>query len=41
MRFGERSLVNTPDVPEMIIDVHPDEDDFNADVEILDTESVE
>ena len=35
--FGERAR----DVAEMIIDTHPDEDDSDADVEILDNESVE
>ena len=35
--FGERA----PDVAEFIIDIHPDEDDSDGDVEILDNESVE
>ena len=35
--FGERA----PDVAEMIIDIHPDQDDSDADMEILDNESVE
>ena len=35
--FGEHA----PDVAKMIIDIHPDEDDSHADVEILDNKSVE
>ena len=38
MDFGERAPGS--DVSEMIIDIHPDEDDSDKDVEILD-ESVE
>ena len=37
MDFGGR----VPDVSEMIIDIHPDEDDSDKDVEIVDNESVE
>ena len=37
--FGERAPGSN--VAEMIIDIHPDEDNLDADVEILDNESVE